>query len=130
SCSKNHRHSIVNSRHLGSKTSLKISLSDQDLKTLASWQRSPVIPALTAMRGRIILLLAAGKSVTEVSRIMDASRPFIYKWAGRFVLRGIVGLKRSSQCRTRKTAGKTKEPVRVPTLALSDEDRHKLRSWQ
>jgi hypothetical protein len=114
----------------GPKSSLKITLNDEDRKTLESWQRSPVISALLAMCGRIILLLAAGESITQTSATVGISRGLVYKWAQRFVLKGILGLERSSKRRVRKTGGKTKERVRVPTFALSDEHRYSLRSWQ
>ena len=115
----------------GSKSSLKITLSDQDQKTLESWQRSTAISALLAMHGRIILLLATGKSITQTAGTVGISRRLVYKWAQRFLLKGIIGLERSSKRRTRKTEGKTRELAqRVRILALSDEDRYTLRSWQ
>ena len=105
-------------------------MNDEDRKTLESWQRSPVISALLAMHGRIILLLAAGESITQTSATVGISRSLVYKWAQRFVLKGILGLERSNKRSVRKTEGKTKERVRVPTFALSDEHRYSLRSWQ
>ena len=42
--------------------------------------------------GQIILMLSNGDSVSEVSRTVGIERPHVYKWARRFIVRGIQGL--------------------------------------
>ncbi len=76
----------------GRRTSLVVSPSLEVQRQLKSWQRSTTIPAGLARRGRIILLLWSGVSVSEVSRRVGIERCHVYKWARRFIQRGIDGL--------------------------------------
>jgi transposase len=70
----------------GRKTSLTIHLTDEDR------QRSTTITAGRARRGRMILLMADGLSISHIARTSGISRRFIYKWAKRFLEHGLDGL--------------------------------------
>ena len=74
------------------KTSLTISLTAEERQTLMAWQRTMTLPAGRVRRGRMILLLADGVSVTHVATMVGISRRFVYKWARRFVHHGVEGL--------------------------------------
>ena len=76
----------------GRKTSLTIRLTPADRHTLMAWQRATAIPAGLARRGRIILLLADGVTITEVAAMVGMSRKHTYKWIQRFVQEGVEGL--------------------------------------
>jgi hypothetical protein len=76
----------------GRKTSVVISITPEQRQVLTGWQRSTTIRAGLAKRGRIILLLADGASISHISRTVDLRRRFIYKWAARFRTHGIDGL--------------------------------------
>ena len=76
----------------GRRTGLVVSPSVEVQRQLESWQRSTTIPSGLARRGRIILLLSSGVSVSEVSRRVGMERCHVYKWARRFIHRGIDGL--------------------------------------
>ena len=76
----------------GRRTSLVVSPSLEVHRQLEAWQRSTTIRAGLARRGRIILLLSSGVSVSEVSRRVGMERCHVYKWAHRFIERGIDGL--------------------------------------
>jgi len=76
----------------GRKTAVVIKLTDEERVELESWQRRTTIAAGLAMRGRIILLLAAGESFAAVSRAVGVQRPRVYKWAKRFLKDRIDGL--------------------------------------
>ena len=76
----------------GRTTSLTIRLTAEECQTLTAWQRSTTIPAGRARRGRIILLLADGMSLTKVAIIVGISRRFVYKWAKRFLECRLEGL--------------------------------------
>ena len=90
----------------GRKTSLSVALTSDCQQELRSWQRSTTISVGLARRGRIILLLSSGVSVSDVSRTVGMGRPHVYKWARRFILNGIDGL-RDKTGRGRKTGGTT-----------------------
>jgi hypothetical protein len=76
----------------GRKTSFTIHLTPAQRQTLLAWQRSTIISASLARRGRIILLLADGVTITDIAAAVGMSRRHIYKWVQRFLLQGLEGL--------------------------------------
>jgi transposase-like protein len=76
----------------GRKTSLTIRLTPAERQTLLAWQRATTIAAGRARRGRIILLVADGMSISDVAATVGISRRFVYKWVQRFLKQGIEGL--------------------------------------
>jgi CRP-like cAMP-binding protein len=76
----------------GRKSSLTIRLTPPERQTLLAWQRSTAIPAGLARRGRIILLLADGVTITDIAAAVGMSRRHIYKWVQRFLQQGLEGL--------------------------------------
>jgi CRP-like cAMP-binding protein len=76
----------------GRKTSLTIRLTPTERQTLLAWQRATAIPAGLARRGRIILLLADGLTITDIAAAVGISRRHVYKWARRFLKQGLAGL--------------------------------------
>ena len=76
----------------GRKTSVVIAITPEQRQILNGWQRSTTIRSGLAKRGRIILMLADGASISHISRTVDIQRRFIYKWAERFHKHGIDGL--------------------------------------
>jgi CRP-like cAMP-binding protein len=77
----------------GRKTSLTIRLTPAERQTLLAWQRATTIPAGLARRGRILLLLAEGMTITDIATTVGISRRFVYKWVQRFVQEGLEGLR-------------------------------------
>jgi transposase-like protein len=76
----------------GRKTSFTIRLTPTQRQTLSAWQRATAIPAGLARRGRIILLLADGMTITDIATAVGMSRRHVYKWVQRFVQHGVEGL--------------------------------------
>jgi CRP-like cAMP-binding protein len=76
----------------GRKTSLTIRLTPAERLTLLAWQRATSIPAGLARRGRLILLLADGMTITDAATTVGLSRRHAYKWIQRFVQEGLEGL--------------------------------------
>ena len=77
----------------GRTTSLTIRLTPAQRQTLLAWQRATTIPAGQARRGRIILLLADGLTLTAIATTVGMSRRHVYKWIQRFVQQGLEGLR-------------------------------------
>jgi hypothetical protein len=77
----------------GRHTSLTVRLTPEDRHTLEAWQRSTTIAVGRARRARILLLLAEGRTITEVANTVGMSRNFVYKWAARFRAQGVEGLR-------------------------------------
>ena len=76
----------------GRRTSLTIRLTPAERLTLLAWQRATTISAGRARRGRIILLMADGRSISDVAVTVGISRRFVYKWVQRFLADGVEGL--------------------------------------
>ena len=76
----------------GRKTSFTIHLTPAQRQTLLAWQRSTLIPAGLARRGRIVLLLADGVTITDIAATVGISRRHTYKWIQRFVQARLEGL--------------------------------------
>ena len=76
----------------GRTTSLTIRLTPAERQTLQAWQRATTISAGRARRGRLILLLADGMTISDIATTVGISRRFVYKWAQRFLEKGIEGL--------------------------------------
>jgi len=76
----------------GRTTSLTIRLTPAERQTLLAWQRATTIPAGRARRGRILLLLADGVSISDIAETVGISRRFVYKWVQRFLRAGLEGL--------------------------------------
>jgi hypothetical protein len=76
----------------GRKTALTLHLTPAERQTLRAWQRATTIPAGLARRGRIILLLADGMTITAIMKTVGISRRFVYKWVQRFLEQGVEGL--------------------------------------
>lgn len=77
----------------GRKTALTINLTSEERDALEAWQRSTVIQAGLAKRGRIILLVANRNSVTDIARMVGIRRRQIYKWSERFLESRLAGLR-------------------------------------
>ena len=76
----------------GRKTALTIKLTQEERNVLKAWQRSTIIQSGLAKRGRIILLIADGHSVTNIARSVVIRRRYVYKWSERFLEAGLAGL--------------------------------------
>ena len=72
----------------GRKTSLTVQVTLAEKRVLETYERSTTISAGLYRRGRIILLLANGASVTETARLVGVQRRNVYKWAERFLQAG------------------------------------------
>jgi hypothetical protein len=76
----------------GRKTAFSIQLTPAERQTLLAWQRSTSIPAGLARRGRMVLLLAEGMTITDIATTVGISRRFVSKWVQRFVEQRLEGL--------------------------------------
>ena len=105
----------------GRKTNLSIQLTLAERNVLESWQRSTRIRAGLARRGRIILMLANGESISDISRAVGIRRRFIYKWIARFLDENIAGLT-DKPGRGRISAALTKPIEREAELIVTCRD--------
>jgi transposase len=67
-------------------------ISEEERSTLQSWARRPKSAQALALRAKIILDCAAGKTNTEVADQFRVTKQMIGKWRARFVERRLDGL--------------------------------------
>lgn len=67
-------------------------LTDAERATLEQWQRSSTLASGVVRRGRMILLLGDGCSVSETARRVGVERWIVRQWARRFRAERLAGL--------------------------------------
>ena len=60
-------------------------LNSEEQETLQRWARRPTSAQALALRARVILACATGKTHSQVSAEMQLSKPAVGKWRSRFV---------------------------------------------
>lgn len=76
----------------GRKTSLVVRLSAEQQTELEHFQRAPSVAAGLARRGRLILLMARGSSLSAAARVAGLTVRNARKWVRRFLQQGTDGL--------------------------------------
>src|SRR5713101_979550 len=69
-----------------------LQLSREERETLERWVRRPKSAQALALRARVILACAQGKTNTAVAQQMHLAKPTVGKWRSRFVARRLDGL--------------------------------------
>jgi transposase len=70
----------------------KLTLTPEEHETLQGWAQRPKTAQALALRARIVLACAEGKSNTAVSSALRLCKQTVGKWRGRFVARRLDGL--------------------------------------
>src|ERR1035438_3562163 len=67
-------------------------LSEEERDTLSRWARRPNSPQALALRSKIVLACAEGKTNEVVAAELRCSKPTVGKWRSRFVQKRLQGL--------------------------------------
>jgi transposase len=70
----------------------RVVLSDEEREVLERWARRPKSAQALALRCRIVLAAADGRSSTEIAAELGCTRSTVGRWRGRFSRRGLDGL--------------------------------------
>ena len=70
----------------------KLSITEEELKTLKAWVAAKTSPQRTVLRARICLLAAEGLPNRAIAKALKTSRPTVVQWRKRFEERGSQGL--------------------------------------
>jgi transposase len=70
----------------------KLTLTNEERETLQSWTQRPKTAQALALRARIVLACATGKSNTVVAAALRLTKPTVGKWRGRFIAQRLDGL--------------------------------------
>ena len=73
-------------------TPIRIELTDDERSELERRARSHMVAHHIVVRAKVILQLAAGKTISSVSRSVDLERRIVRKWGTRFVRKRLAGL--------------------------------------
>ena len=69
-----------------------LTLDEEERDTLARWARRPSSPQSLALRSKIVLACAEGKSNQVVALEVGCAPATVGKWRSRFVAKGLKGL--------------------------------------
>src|SRR6058998_353399 len=70
----------------------EVTLSDEEREVLERWARRPKSSQALALRCRIVLAAAEGRSSTEIAAELGCTGSTVGRWRGRFARRGFDGL--------------------------------------
>lgn len=76
----------------GRKKTFAVDFTDPQRAELLRGQRCTTLPAGLVRRGRLILLLSEGQSVTDAAHIAGVAPNNARKWVRRFLGHGVAGL--------------------------------------
>lgn len=100
-----------------------LALTGDDRTTLEQWSRRRTTAQALALRARIVLQAATGRSNTEVARALQVSLPTVGKWRSRFVRDGVQGLLDEPRPGVRRQIGDAQvEAVITRTLESTPRD--------
>lgn len=74
------------------KTSIRIELSPEEQSQLERLSRSQAVPHRVVVRAKLILVLAAGSTLSDAGIEVGLQRRIVRKWARRFVRKRLRGL--------------------------------------
>jgi transposase len=69
-----------------------LTMTAEQRQTLEAWVRAGTTPQRTALRARICLLAAEGRSNNAIARHLKTSRPTVIQWRRRFQEKGPAGI--------------------------------------
>ena len=69
-----------------------LAMSEEQLRQLKAWVRSPSTPQKIVLRSRICLLAKEGRSNRQIARELNISRPTVILWREHFGRAGVAGV--------------------------------------
>ena len=98
-----------------------LSVSDDERETLQQWTRRPKTAQALALRARIVLACADGKTNTEVAARLGVTKQMVGKWRSRFLEKRLNGLLDEPRPGTpRKMESTPKNATHWSTRALAE----------
>jgi len=74
----------------------RVSLTEEQRKTLQRWSRGRATPARLVRRAKIVLLAAAGKENLEIAAELGVERTIVGRWRRRFASAGLAGIEKDA----------------------------------
>lgn len=76
----------------GRPSTLIITLTEPERRTLEDWQHAPIVSALQARRARLVLAVAGGATITTAARLEGMNRHIVRRWLARWQAGGVKAL--------------------------------------
>jgi transposase len=73
-----------------------IEISEQDRRTLQRWSRGRSVPARLVLRGKIVLLAAAGRLNKDIASELNTGMKTVCLWRNRFAKSGLAGIEKDA----------------------------------
>ena len=73
-----------------------IEISKQDHRTLQRWSRGRSVPARLVLRGKIVLLAAAGRLNKDIAFELNTGMKTVCLWRNRFAKSGLAGIEKDA----------------------------------
>jgi len=84
------------------RTAVAITLTEKEHATLTTWARSRTAPVRLAVRAKLVLLAAAGRTNQQIAAELGIERTIVGRWRNRFAARRLAGIEREQPGRGRK----------------------------
>lgn len=80
----------------------KVTVTDEDRKTLERWARGRSSPVRLMQRAQIVLLAAQGQENKDIAGEIGVTRQLVGRWRSRYVKHGLAGIEKDAPGRGRK----------------------------
>jgi len=80
----------------------KVTVTDEDRKTLEQWARGRSTPVRLMQRAKIVLMAADGRENRDIAPVVGVTRQLVGRWRNRYVAQGLAGIEKDASGRGRK----------------------------
>ena len=91
----------------------KVTVPDEDRKTLEQWARGRSTPVRLMQRARIVLMAADGRENKDIAPAVGVTRQLVGRWRNRYVAKGLAGIEKDAPGRGRKATRRQSLAARI-----------------
>ncbi len=91
----------------------KVTVTDEDRKTLERWARGRSAPVRLMQRAKIVLLAAKGQENKHIANALGVTRQLVGRWRNRYVTQGLAGIEKDAPGRGRKATAREAITARI-----------------
>jgi transposase len=91
----------------------KVTVTDEDRKTLERWSRGRSAPVRLMQRAKIVLLAAEGQENKDIADTLGVTRQLVARWRNRYVAQGLAGIEKDAPGRGRRATAREAITARI-----------------
>jgi transposase len=91
----------------------KVTVTDEDRKTLEHWARGRSTPVRLMQRAKIVLLATEGRENKDIADALGVTRQLVGRWRNRYVAGGLAGIEKDAPGRGRKATAREALTARI-----------------